>query len=176
MKAALPEFSRLVPLARLGRDPFRLEIEATPGEREKLARRFGLLALDRLSAVVVLSRQSGMPVSSMSVLLEASFEAEFVQECVVSLEPVRGAVRQRFSLLYGSGAAAERDIEIDSEEVTFEPIVGDAIDVAEAVAQELSLALPLFPRDPQAATEVLSPESEERPLAVLARWRKEADG
>jgi uncharacterized metal-binding protein YceD (DUF177 family) len=169
--SALPEFSRPVPLARLGRDPFRLEIEATPGEREKLAQRFGLLTLDRLAAVVVLSRQSGM-----SVLMEASFEAEFVQECVVSLEPVRGAVRQCFSLLYGAGAAAERDIEIDSAEITFEPILGDAIDVAEAVAQELSLALPLFPRDPQAAIAVLSPESEERPLAALARWRKEADG
>jgi uncharacterized metal-binding protein YceD (DUF177 family) len=168
VKTNLPEFSRPVALARLGRDPFRLEIEATRGEREKLARRFGLIALDRLSAAVVLSRQRGT-----SVLLEASFEAEFVQECVVSLEPVPGAVRQRFSLLYGPAEAAERDIEIDSEEVTFEPIVGGAIDVAEAVAQELSLALPAFPRDPQARIEALSPEAAERPLAALARWRNE---
>jgi uncharacterized metal-binding protein YceD (DUF177 family) len=171
VKTGLSEFSRPVALARLGRDPFRLEIGATQGEREKLARRFGLVALDRLSAVVTLARQSGT-----SVLLEASFEAEFVQECVVSLEPVRDVVRQRFSLLCGPAEAAERDIEIDSEEVTFEPIVGDAIDVGEAVAQELSLALPAFPRDPQATLEALSPEVEERPLAALARWRKEDGG
>lgn len=168
MKAMLPEFSRPVPLARLGRDPFRQAIEATPEERERLARRFGLVALDRLCAAVALTRQSGA-----SVLLEANFEAEFVQECVVSLEPVRGTVRQRFSLSYGPAATAERDLEIDSAAVTFEPIAGDAIDVAEAVAQELSLALPAFPRDPGAALATVSAEAEERPLAALARWRTE---
>ncbi|HJU19857.1 MAG TPA: DUF177 domain-containing protein [Stellaceae bacterium] len=172
MKAAAPEFSRPIPLARLGRDPFRQDIEATPQERDKLARRFGLLALDRLFATVTLSRQDGA-----SVLLEAAFEAEFVQECVISLEPVRGTVHERFSLLYGPAAEAEDEIALDSEEVTFEPMVGDAIDVAEAVAQELSLALPEFPRDPQAAVAPVSTaDAEERPFAALTRWRRKDGG
>jgi uncharacterized metal-binding protein YceD (DUF177 family) len=166
-----PEFSHMVPLARLGRDPFRQEIEATQEEREKLARRFGLVALDRFCAAVALTRQS-----DASVLLEAHFEAEFVQECVVTLEPVRGTASQRFSLLYGLAATDEDDIEIDSDAVTFEPLVGDAIDVGEAVAQELSLALPAFPRDPDAMVETVdsagSADAEERPLAALARWRQ----
>jgi uncharacterized metal-binding protein YceD (DUF177 family) len=167
-----PEFSRPVPLVRLGHDPYRQQIEATREEREKLARRFGLLALDRLVATVVLSRQDGM-----SILLEASFEAEFVQECVVSLEPVRSGVRQNFSLLYGPAAAEERDIAIalDSEEITFEPITGEAIDIGEAVAQELSLALPAFPRDPNATITAEATESAERPLAGLARLRVAGD-
>lgn len=167
MKAAPPEFSRRVALARLGRDPFRQRIEATREEREKLARRFGLVALDRLTAAVELSRRS-----AASVLLEASFEAEFVQECIVSLEPVRGTLHQQFSLLYGP-AAAEREVELDGEEVSFEPITGEAIDIAEAVAQELSLVLPEFPRDPQAAIETGTAEAAgERPFASLARWHK----
>jgi uncharacterized metal-binding protein YceD (DUF177 family) len=170
VNALAPEFSRPVPLARLGHDPYRQQIEATREEREKLARRFGLLALDRLLATVVLSRQGGM-----SILLEASFEAEFVQECVVSLEPVRGDVRQDFSLLYGPAATDERDIALDSEEITFEPITGDTIDIGEAVAQELSLALPAFPRDPGATIAAEAAESEERPLAGLARLRMAGD-
>lgn len=165
MSADRPEFSRPVPLARLGRDPFRREIEARPQEREALARRFGLLALDRLAATVELARRSGG-----SVLLEAAFEAEFVQECVVSLEPVRGAVRQRFALIYAP-QAAEGEIEIEGEGPTVEPLAGEAIDIGEAVAQELSLALPEFPRDPAAAIEGLAEAGgEERPFAALARW------
>jgi uncharacterized metal-binding protein YceD (DUF177 family) len=166
VKAALPEFSRRVALARLGRDPFRQQIAASREECEKLARRFGLLALDRLAAAVTLSRRSGA-----SILLEASFEAEFVQECVVSLEPVRGALRRQFSLLYGP-ATAEREVALDGAEVSFEPLTGEAIDIAEAVAQELSLALPEFPRDPQAALETGATEAAaEQPFASLARWR-----
>jgi uncharacterized metal-binding protein YceD (DUF177 family) len=168
VKIPLPEFSRLVPLARLGRDPFRQEIEATTEERDKLAQRFGLVALDRLTAAVALSRRSGA-----AILLEATFEAEFVQECVISLEPVRGTARRSFALLYGPAIAVEREIDLDSDEVTFEPIVGDAIDVGEAVAQELSLALPAFPHDPDAIIAVLSTgESEVRPLASIAHLRK----
>jgi uncharacterized metal-binding protein YceD (DUF177 family) len=160
MKPPLPEFSRPVPLARLGRDPLRQHIAANREERDKLARRFGLLALDRLVATVVLSRQP-----DASVLLEAEFEAEFVQECVVSLEPVRGAAHQRFTLLYDPAAAAEREIALDCEELTCEPLVGDVIDIGEAVAQELSLALPAFPRHPQA----------ELALAAARRRRGEAE-
>ena len=65
------EFSRLVPLARLGSAPFRQQIEATPSERGKLSRRFDLLALDRLTAVVELRRQG-----DAVVVLEAAFDAE----------------------------------------------------------------------------------------------------
>ena len=32
------------------------------------------------------------------------------------------------------------------DEVAFEPLIGEAIDIGEAVAQEFSLALPRFPR------------------------------
>jgi uncharacterized metal-binding protein YceD (DUF177 family) len=166
MTTVPPEFSRPVTLMRLGRDPYRQRIEATREEREKLARRFALLALDRLHATVTLSRQEGE-----SILLEASFEAEFVQECVVSLEPVPGKLRQNFSLLYGPAATLERDVVLDSEEITFEPISGEAIDIGEAVAQELSLALPAFPRDPDAAIAAAAADDAERPLARLARLR-----
>lgn len=162
-----PEFSRKVALARLGRDPFRQQITATRAECEGLARRFGLLALDRLTATVELSRRDGD-----SVLLEAAFEADFVQECVVSLEPVRGSLKQPFALLYGP-AAAGSEIALAGEGIDFEPLQGETIDIGEAVAQELSLALPEFPRDPQAAIETDAAGAEaDKPLAALARWRK----
>ena len=162
------EFSRLVPLIRLGTEPFRQRIEATPEEREKLSRRFDLLALDRLVAEVELRRQSrGV------ILLEAAFEAEFEQSCAVTLEPVRGAISDRFSLVYGPAQDEEEEIALTGDEPAFEPLDGGAIDIGEAVAQELSLALPKFPRHPDATSDDLPAAAPaEGPFASLASLRK----
>lgn len=145
MTDTIPEFSRLVPLARLGSTPFCQQIRATPSEREKLSRRFDLLALDRLTAAVELRRQG-----DEVIVLEAAFEAEFVQSCVLTLEPVAAAVSDRFVLVYGPAEAEQQDIGSQRDEAAFEPLHGDVIDIGEAVAQELSLSLPVFPRHPDA--------------------------
>src|SRR5205085_11732643 len=90
-----PGCSRLIPLAQLSARPFRQRIEASAEERERLSQRFDLRSLDRLAAEVELRRQS-----PEMILLEAEFAAEFEQCCAVTLEPVRGAVSDRFSLVY----------------------------------------------------------------------------
>jgi uncharacterized metal-binding protein YceD (DUF177 family) len=169
MIEAGPEFSRLVPLARLGSQPFCQQIEAAADERERLARRFDLVALDRLTATVSLRRQAGE-----TVLLEAAFEAGFDQACVVCLGPVAGSVSQVFSLLYGPIDDDLAEIELGGDEIVLEPLTGDAIDIGEAVAQELSLALPEFPRHPDAAIEGLAEKPDESAFAALASWRKPA--
>jgi uncharacterized metal-binding protein YceD (DUF177 family) len=169
MSKPTPEFSRLVALARLGTEPFRQEIAASPEERERLARRFDLVSLDRLSAAVALYRQSGE-----MVRLEADFTADFAQECVVTLEPVAATIVHRFTLLYGPAAEdTQPEIELDAEAPVFEPLTGDAIDIGEAVAQELSLALPEFPRDPNAVLDAAAiAEEPANPFAALAKLRR----
>jgi uncharacterized metal-binding protein YceD (DUF177 family) len=156
-----PEFSRLVPLARLAAGGCRQRIAAEPEERRRLAARFGLEALDCLTAVVELRRSAGGV-----VLLDAEFEARFVQSCVVTLEPVAGTLGARFRLRYGppEAEAAQADIEGDVDGPAFEPLVGEAIDIGEAVAQELSLQLPPFPRLPDAIVDA-GPGAEPPPTA-----------
>ena len=171
MSATAPEFSRLVPLHQLTGRPFRQRIEATPEEREKLSRRFELVALARLAADVELRRQS-----AERVLLQAQFEAEFEQTCTVTLEPVPGGVSERFSLIYGPPADETPELQLGVDEPDFEPLDGDAIDIGEAVAQELSLALPVFPRHPDAMLEdVATAEPLEGPFAALARLREQEE-
>ena len=46
LAAPVTEFSRLFRLDALSDEPRRVEIEAGPDEREALARRFGLVAID----------------------------------------------------------------------------------------------------------------------------------
>ena len=169
MSEPAPEFSRLVPLAQVGAEPFRRRIEATAQERERLSRRFDLSSLDRLIAEVVLRRQS-----AGVIFLEAEIEAEFEQCCAVTLDPVRSEVSDHFSLVYGPPTAEEPEIALSSDEPAFEPLVGDDIDIGEAVAQELSLALPVFPRHPDAVVDGVSQaEQWDGPFAALANRRKD---
>jgi len=163
-----PEFSRIVPLAQLGSEPFRQEMAATEAEREALARRFDLLGLDRLAAEVELIRQG-----SGVILLNASFEAAFVQSCAVTLDPVEGALAANFALRYGPPDTESEDGAGDGP--AFEPLTGDFIDIGEAVAQEFSLALPSFPRSPGAVLEIEKPPADAGPFAALSRLTDRQD-
>jgi uncharacterized metal-binding protein YceD (DUF177 family) len=166
--SAAAEFLRLVPLTRIGTEPYRQEIAATETEREALARRFGLLSLDRLAAEVELVREP-----AGTILLSAVFEAVFEQECIVTLDPVSGNIAERFQLRYGP-PAAEENIPAGDGDPAFEPLATDAIDVGEAVAQEFSLALPPFPRVADAAIEIDEPETPDAgPFAALDKFRRE---
>jgi uncharacterized metal-binding protein YceD (DUF177 family) len=160
-----PEFSRRVPLSRVGHEPFRQEIEASKAERAALARRFDLVAVERLAADAELRRQG-----SDRILLRATFNAEFVQRCVVTLDPVAGAVSERFALLYGPLELEESGVGGIEDDAAFEPLVGDAIDIGEAVAQEFALALPPFPRSAVADSAAAPAAAEDSgPFAELAR-------
>ena len=159
------EFPRLVPLSRLGSDPFHQRIAADEAERAALACRFGLVSIDRLAAEIELMREP-----AGTILLSAAFEAEFVQGCIVTLDPVAGSVRERFQLRYGP-LEAEADAPSGDNDPAFEPLGREVIDVGEAVAQEFSLALPPFPRAPDAVVPVEAPETPENgPFAVLRKF------
>ena len=137
-------------------------IAATEAELGALAGRFDLVALGRLAAEVEMVRES-----SGVILLRASFEAAFVQSCVVTLDPVEGAVAGNFMLRYGP-PEAETD-QGAGDDVAFEPLIGDVIDIGEAVAQEFSLALPSFPRRLGAVLEIEEGPPEAGPFAALSR-------
>ncbi|MDE2165452.1 MAG: DUF177 domain-containing protein [Alphaproteobacteria bacterium] len=167
------EFARPVELSRLSCGEQRFEISANAAERTALAARFGLLGLDKLDAVVRLGRIAGG-----LVRLEAELDAEVVQTCVVTLDPVRNHVAEGFTVLYGEGAEA-REVTLDGEAETIEQIADGVIDIGEAVAQQLSLALDPFPHKPgvgavnvSAGSDALPPDS---PFKVLARLRNKND-
>jgi uncharacterized metal-binding protein YceD (DUF177 family) len=164
------EFSRPVAIGALTEAETH-RIEAGAGERAALAARFGLRGLDRLAAEVTLA-----PLAR-GVRMEAHLEAEVVQECVVTLEPVRNRVEDRFTILYGTvGEAALHGDHVEGEDpdTVAEPLDGDTIDIGEAVAQQLSLALDPYPRAPGAALDTAweAGETRETPFAALAKLKK----
>jgi uncharacterized metal-binding protein YceD (DUF177 family) len=166
-----PELSRIVSITRLGDDEARYQITATDTERKALARRFNLVAVDRFAADVRISREA-----QGGIRLKAAIEADIVQECVVTLEPFASRVADDFTLLYRRRAARQSEV-LDVDEDEFEPLEGDAIDIGEAVAQQLSLALDPFPRSPgvgfsEATQAEAATSARPHPFAELAKLAK----
>lgn len=167
-----PEFSRPVRLDTLGSQPREIKLVAGPGEREALARRFGLLALDRLEAEVAVSGRDD------EVVLHGSLRAEVSQACVASGTPVPAALFVPFEILFrpqpGPGHADE-EVELGEAEMDVTFYEKGEIDLGEAIAETLSLNLDPYPRAPEAdavlrAAGVKSEgeEKKESPFAVLA--------
>ena len=151
--------------------PFGRRSKQRRSERERLCRRFDLLALDRLTATVELRRQG-----DELIVLEAALEAEFAQSCVVTLDPVAGSISNRFMLVFGPAEAEPQEIGSLRDEAAFEPLSGDVIDIGEAVAQELSLSLPVFPRHPDATIDAEAPVgSTGSTFASLARLKQRTE-
>jgi hypothetical protein len=154
-----PELTRPIAIDRIGTGWRTQVIETSADERAALAARFELLELPRLSAEVRLRRAR----AGRYVEIDGTLRAAVVQTCVVTLEPVAASVEERFALLLGpiggaNEAAAGTEAIVDLDEP--EPLEGDAIDVGELVAQQLSLALDPYPRAPDApAPDSLAPDS-----------------
>jgi uncharacterized metal-binding protein YceD (DUF177 family) len=142
-----PEFSRPVRLDTLGAAPRRIEIEADEGERAALAERFALPAIDRLSAQVSLTG-TGEAVAAKGIL-----RAEVIQSCVATGDPVHSAVEEAFEIEFRPApdvARPEEEIELGDSELDVTFYEGVSIDVGEAVAETLALAIDPFPRSPTA--------------------------
>lgn len=175
-----PEFSRIVRVDRIPASGMALDIEAKPAERAALADRFGIPSIETLRAELTLRVLAGGAV----VRVTGRIQAQVVQTCVVTLEPVPESVDERFTLSFGREVAEEIGAEIElslDEEDPPDPIVDGAIDIGEAVAEHLALALDPFPRKPgivfeggeeEGAGEAEEPEEKPNPFAVLAQLRK----
>ena len=187
MTTTRPEFSRRVPVSRIGAGGLEPRIEATADECRALAQRLQLPAVASLSCRFRLS-----PPVRGEVSAEAELRAEVTQVCVVSLEPFEATVGERFALRFvpeQAGAAASRDLPQDASHDDLDlaapdelAYAGDAIDLGEAAAEQLALALDPYPRMPgiarppeasEAAAEASGDEasSPPHPFAALARLR-----
>lgn len=135
-----PEFSKIVPLDRLGSTPALYVVEADGATRAALAERLGLLSLEHLSARLELWR------AGKGAGASGSFTAEVIQECVVSTLPVASRIEAPMELRFEPIAEVGGEIELEAEELDLLPVENGAVDIGEAVVQSLALALDPYPR------------------------------
>ncbi len=171
-----PEFSRRVPVGDVRARGSDYEIAADAGECAALARRFAIVEVRALTARLRLQPIGAGPMVRMT----GNLVADVVQSCVLTLEPVAAHLEERFDITFGPPAEEEDgEIELDLSPDDVDPpdpFVDGAIDVGEAVAEHLALALDPFPRVAGVAFTPPAEAAEEpetaNPFAVLARLRK----
>lgn len=162
------EFSRPVRLDTIGSQPHALRIEADESERKALARRFGILSLTRLEAELQV-HSAGEDVAAQGRML-----AELVQSCVATGAPVPARIEEEFSLRFRPEGMLEdgQEAELEADELDTLFYEGSAVDVGEAVAQTLALAIDPYPRADGAAEALraagVRDESQAGPFGALA--------
>ncbi len=177
------EFYRPFDTGEMSDEVAEREVSANDAERAALTQRFGLQALDRLSATLTIRRVSGDMFH-----VSGRLSAAVVQQCVVTLEPLKASldepiavtfVKRRSGAAKGKASAAEAEEGLEDEAP--EVMDGDLIDLGEAVAQQLAISLNPYPRAPGASLEAVLPrgkaaeageEKRPSPFAVLETLRK----
>lgn len=166
-----PEFSRIIDTRSIGNDPVRLE--ADEAERAALAKRFGIVAIDRLTAEVTLEP------TKAAILVAGTLAAEMVQSCAISGEDLPVAVAEPLSLRFvperGPGRPDE-ELELDADDLDEIEFSGTQFDLGEAVAQSLALAIDPFLESPGAdefrRKSGFFGEDTANPFAALAKLKK----
>lgn len=153
----------------------RFHIVADAAERRGLAERFGLRSLDRMEVDLSLVRLKG----GSAMRVEGRLQADLVQSCVVTLDPVSQHVDEPFCLDFGEVAdvvdATSGDLLISAEDEDVEPMPATELDVGELAAEQLALAIDPYPRKEGADLEAVLKQhglraeaGKSSPFAVLA--------
>jgi uncharacterized metal-binding protein YceD (DUF177 family) len=160
-----PELHRPITLGRIGPEGLEVTVEASAGECLALAERMKLVAVQRLRCQFRLEWDP-----SGTLIAHGHLLAEVVQTCVVSLEEFAARIEEPFTVRCVPEGNLSEDLDPDAlDEITY----ADAtLDLGDAAAEQLALALDPYPRAPgiPAVSDRLEP-SEVQPFASLAALR-----
>lgn len=163
-----PEFSRLQRIDTIGEGERSVTIAADAAERAALATRFGLLAIDTLEAAFRVKRDAA------GIVARGRVQAAVVQACSVTDDPLPVMIDEEVALRFVTEqeAAAEEEIELDLDALDTMAYDGTGVDLGEAAAETMALALDPFPRGPNAAAALRAAgvvsEEEAKPAGALA--------
>lgn len=169
MKPPLPEFSRIVSISRVPPKGLDESLEAKPVERKALSDRFSLVELSLLKAQLTLQ-----PASNKTFVLTGFIEADVVQPCVVTLDPLTSHLKipMNMILLPAESQDEEEGLkDLDDIQTETDVFVEGKIDLGEIVAQQLGIHIDPYPRRKDAALTKTKAGREiqiEHPFASLA--------
>ena len=135
------DFSHVIALDELPKGGRRFDLEASEAERNAVANRLGVLAVDALKGDVrIAATKKRFDVSGR-------VSARLKRECVASLEEMEEAVDEVFEIAFLRQAKASSEHEEISIEAP-EFYDGSEFDVGDLLVQQVSLAMDPFPRKP----------------------------
>ena len=166
-----PEWSRPERLDTIGAGERIVEIAAGPDERVALAHRFGIVAVERLEARLAVRRDTDGIAGG--ILVTGRVAGTVVQACSVTGEPVTARLDEPVALRFVESLdGSEEETELSGDALDTVEIEGGAVDLGEAAAETMALALDPFPRAPGAAAALKAAgvisEEDARPLNPFA--------
>ena len=177
-----PEFSRPHRLDQIGAGESQVQVAADAAERAALAKRFDIPAIDSLEADYAIRRDA------TGIVARGRIRAHVVQSCIATGDPVPATIDEDFAIRFVPETEGDPndEIELDEDECDTVFYTGSAIDLGEAAAETLALALDPFPRSSDAElvlkqAGVLSEEEAKRlaeesgPFGALAALRGKPD-
>jgi uncharacterized metal-binding protein YceD (DUF177 family) len=159
------EMPRPVSLDRIGAHGLDVTVEATAAECLALAGRMKLPAVHALTCVFHLIRETRDVVAARGHL-----KATVTQTCVLSLEDFQAPVEEVFQVRFVPAGDETDDIDPEADDEI--PYEGNVIDLGEAAAEQLGLALDPYPRMPGAALPDAGDLAAPQPFAALAGLRR----
>jgi uncharacterized metal-binding protein YceD (DUF177 family) len=157
-----PELHRPLMLDRIGPNGLDITVDATPEECAALSRRMHLPAVQSLSCSFHLTRES-----DTVILVRGTLRAHITQSCIVSLEDFDAAVEDAFQVRFVPAGQESEEIDFDADDEI--PYEGKEIDLGEAAAEQLALALDPYPRHPDAELPEVEGGADAHPFAALRR-------
>jgi uncharacterized metal-binding protein YceD (DUF177 family) len=160
------EFSQLIKLSEIGSHSQNMKLVADVQARSGLMARFDLAALTSLEAELSLRHEAA------DIVATGRFTAELAQYCIASNDPVPAKIDEAIHIRFIAEPTVSGEFELEPDDCETMFHDGQTIDLGEAVAQSLGLALNPYPRSPEAekilkAAGVKS-EEEAAPLGALA--------
>ena len=160
-----PEFSRQLRVDGLPPGGVRHRVEANKSECAALATRLQIPSIESLSCDYRL-----LPVAGGRVAASARLSARLTRVCVVSLDEFPAAVEDLFDIIFVPAELVREDEDPDApDEIPFD---GGTVDLGEATAEQLALALEPYPRKPGAELPASSNDAAGSPFAALAQRRR----
>lgn len=163
-----PEFSHIVKLSEIGSSARSGKLSASEEERRKLAQRFELPKINTLEAEYTLLAGENR------IGFTGRIESDLQQRCSVTGESFQVRLREKFDIAFVPRLeieGTEEEIELTEEDCDIIEYDNGQLDLGEAIAQTLYLALAPFPRGPNAdavARDILKSEEEAGPFGPLA--------
>jgi uncharacterized metal-binding protein YceD (DUF177 family) len=138
-------------------------VEASAEECAALALRLRIDTVQAVTCRFALRRQGNI------IEAEGALDARVVQTCVVTLAPVEQRVAERFIVRFVPAGQETDDEDPESpDELAYD---GSSIDLGEAAAQQLALALDPYPRSPGAVLDESAQDAPETPFSRLSALR-----
>ena len=161
------DFTAAVALDRI-RDGERIDLAASDDDRAAIARRLGLVEIERFEAHCILEHDR------TAIRARGRIKAAITQSCIASGEPVPAYVDEPFELRFQPppDTAPDAEIELSGDELDVVFHDGQMIELGAAIADTLGLSVDPYPRGTNAdaalhAAGVIS-EEQAGPFAALA--------